>query len=115
VTPPYFSSENRRSFNCEQQKKPKFYLTGFAGKAINLTAATAKPGSLSDLQINLNQARGNRRWVPACGRNRRRRRRIFRPTSRQSKGRHMGRYALLWLLGVPIPILVLIWMFGGLH
>jgi hypothetical protein len=27
----------------------------------------------------------------------------------------MGRYALLWLLGVPIPILVLIWMFGGLH
>jgi len=27
----------------------------------------------------------------------------------------MGRYMLLWLLGVPIPILVLIWMFGGLH
>jgi hypothetical protein len=27
----------------------------------------------------------------------------------------MGRYLLLWLLGVPIPILVLIWMFGGLH
>ena len=27
----------------------------------------------------------------------------------------MGRYALLWLLGVPIPILVLIWAFGGLH
>jgi len=27
----------------------------------------------------------------------------------------MGRYVLLWLLGVPIPILVLIWMFGGLH
>jgi len=25
------------------------------------------------------------------------------------------RYALLWLLGVPIPILLLIWMFGGLH
>jgi len=25
------------------------------------------------------------------------------------------RYALLWLLGVPIPILILIWMFGGLH
>jgi hypothetical protein len=28
---------------------------------------------------------------------------------------HMGRYALLWLLGVPIPILLLIWAFGGLH
>ena len=27
----------------------------------------------------------------------------------------MGRYMLLWLLGVPIPILVLIWLFGGLH
>jgi len=27
----------------------------------------------------------------------------------------MGRYLLLWLLGVPIPILVLIWIFGGLH
>jgi len=27
----------------------------------------------------------------------------------------MGRYLLLWLIGVPIPILVLIWIFGGLH
>jgi hypothetical protein len=27
----------------------------------------------------------------------------------------MGRYLLLWLLGVPIPILLLIWVFGGLH
>jgi hypothetical protein len=27
----------------------------------------------------------------------------------------MGRYMLLWLLGVPIPVLVLIWFFGGLH
>jgi hypothetical protein len=27
----------------------------------------------------------------------------------------MGRYLLLWLLGVPIPILMLIWLFGGLH
>jgi hypothetical protein len=26
-----------------------------------------------------------------------------------------GRYLLLWLLGVPIPILLLIWAFGGLH
>ncbi len=29
--------------------------------------------------------------------------------------RTMGRYMLLWLLGVPIPILVLIWLFGGMH
>jgi len=27
----------------------------------------------------------------------------------------MGRYALLWLIGVPVPILVLIWLFGGLN
>ena len=27
----------------------------------------------------------------------------------------MGRYLLLWLLGVPISILVLIYAFGGLH
>jgi hypothetical protein len=27
----------------------------------------------------------------------------------------MARYGLLWLLGVPIPILLLIWMFGGLN
>jgi hypothetical protein len=27
----------------------------------------------------------------------------------------MGRYLLLWLLGVPIPVLILIWAFGGLN
>lgn len=27
----------------------------------------------------------------------------------------MGRYALLWFLGIPIPILLLIWAFGGLN
>jgi len=27
----------------------------------------------------------------------------------------MGRYLLLWLLGIPLPILFLIWVFGGLH
>jgi hypothetical protein len=31
------------------------------------------------------------------------------------EGDIMGRYLLLWLLGIPIPILVLIWIFGGLH
>jgi len=29
--------------------------------------------------------------------------------------KEMGRYVLLWLLGVPIPILLLVWMFGGLN
>jgi hypothetical protein len=27
----------------------------------------------------------------------------------------MGRYLLLWLLGVPIPLLILIWLLGGMH
>jgi hypothetical protein len=27
----------------------------------------------------------------------------------------MGRYLLLWLLGIPLPILVLIWLLGGLN
>jgi hypothetical protein len=31
------------------------------------------------------------------------------------EGDIMGRYLLLWLIGVPVPILVLIWIFGGLH
>ena len=27
----------------------------------------------------------------------------------------MGRGMLLWLIGIPIPIILLIWLFGGLH
>ena len=27
----------------------------------------------------------------------------------------MGRAAVLWLLGVPIPVLLLMWAFGWLH
>jgi hypothetical protein len=27
----------------------------------------------------------------------------------------MGRYLLLWLIGIPLPILLLIWALGGLH
>jgi hypothetical protein len=34
---------------------------------------------------------------------------------RRDEGEGMGRYLLLWLLGVPIPVLVLIWAFGGLN
>jgi len=30
-------------------------------------------------------------------------------------GVFVGRYLLLWLLGMPLPILVLIYAFGGLH
>ena len=34
---------------------------------------------------------------------------------RADGGSIMGRYLLLWMLGIPLPILVLIYMFGGLH
>jgi hypothetical protein len=27
--------------------------------------------------------------------------------------KNMGRYLLLWFLGIPIPVLILIWAFGG--
>ena len=27
----------------------------------------------------------------------------------------MGRGILLWLLGIPLPIILLIWVLGGLH
>jgi hypothetical protein len=27
----------------------------------------------------------------------------------------VGRGLLLWLIGIPIPIILLIWLFGGLH
>jgi len=37
------------------------------------------------------------------------------PFKREENIHTMGRYLLLWLLGIPIPILVLIWFFGGLH
>jgi len=43
--------------------------------------------------------------------------RTFRINSASNErgGIHMGRYLLLWLLGIPLPILVLIYAFGGLH
>jgi hypothetical protein len=36
-------------------------------------------------------------------------------STRQYWEASMGRYLLLWLLGIPLPILLLIWVFGGLH
>jgi hypothetical protein len=26
----------------------------------------------------------------------------------------MGKGALLWMIGIPLPIILLVWMFGGL-
>jgi hypothetical protein len=41
--------------------------------------------------------------------------RIESPFNLRKGGVFMGRYLLLWLIGVPLPILVLIYAFGGLH
>lgn len=30
------------------------------------------------------------------------------------KGIQMGRGLLLWLIGIPLPIILIIWLFGGL-
>jgi hypothetical protein len=32
-----------------------------------------------------------------------------------SEEKKMGRGLLLWLIGIPLPIILLIWLFGGLH
>jgi hypothetical protein len=34
-------------------------------------------------------------------------------TSQADQGRHKMRYALLWLLGIPIPVLIIIWLLFG--
>jgi hypothetical protein len=42
----------------------------------------------------------------------------YRPrvqTMQTHKEATMGRGLLLWLIGIPIPIILLIWLFGGLH
>jgi len=40
---------------------------------------------------------------------------IKTPFNPRKGGVLMGRYLLLWLIGVPLPILALIYAFGGLH
>ena len=34
---------------------------------------------------------------------------------RETGVRLMGRGLLLWLLGIPLPIILLVWLLGGLH
>ncbi|QOG18983.1 hypothetical protein FOM02_18190 [Bradyrhizobium sp. SEMIA] len=35
------------------------------------------------------------------------------PPTKQSEENAMGRGILLWLLGVPIPVIILLWLFFG--
>jgi hypothetical protein len=36
------------------------------------------------------------------------------PKSDNPRRRPMGRGLLLWLIGIPLPIILIIWLFGGL-
>jgi hypothetical protein len=40
---------------------------------------------------------------------------LFFQFSRGDKEDVMGRGLLLWLIGIPLPIILLIWVLGGLH
>jgi len=40
---------------------------------------------------------------------------LWRRRSRQPGSLRLGRAAVLWLLGVPIPVLLLMWILGWLH
>jgi hypothetical protein len=37
------------------------------------------------------------------------------PLDTRSQEDTMGRGLLLWLIGIPIPIILIIWLLGGLH
>jgi hypothetical protein len=75
----------------------------YQGAAQPATAATLQPRALW----------AEAAWVGRAGQEPKFRACVISPiTGRKMK---MGRYLLLWLLGVPIPILLLIWVFGGLH
>ena len=37
------------------------------------------------------------------------------PPDTRSQEDDMGRAMLLWLIGIPIPIILIIWLLGGLH
>ncbi|MBY0531298.1 MAG: hypothetical protein K2P86_04940 [Xanthobacteraceae bacterium] len=42
--------------------------------------------------------------------------RVGRATCNQNrKGNEMGRGLLLWLIGIPLPIILIIWLLGGLN
>jgi hypothetical protein len=40
---------------------------------------------------------------------------VILPVLEATQEKVMGRGLLLWLLGIPLPIILLIWVFGGLH
>jgi hypothetical protein len=41
--------------------------------------------------------------------------RYFASSGKATQEKVMGRGLLLWLLGIPLPIILVIWVLGGLH
>jgi hypothetical protein len=37
------------------------------------------------------------------------------PSRQIVRRNNMGRGLLLWLIGIPLPIILIIWLLGGLH
>jgi len=37
------------------------------------------------------------------------------PNESSALEEQMGKGLLLWLIGIPLPIILIIWLFGGLH
>jgi hypothetical protein len=42
-------------------------------------------------------------------------RRYFADSGEATQEKVMGRGLLLWLIGIPLPIILVIWVLGGLH
>jgi len=56
-------------------------------------------------QITGQTGRGT--FIPCC--------RCFASPDEAAQEEVMGRGLLLWLIGIPLPIILLIWVLGGLH
>lgn len=74
------------------------------------------PTGLTNPHLIVHAPRLARRSFITLGRRRRNKAQelplFVRPSSQQEDV--MGRGLLLWLIGIPIPIILLIWFFGGL-
>jgi hypothetical protein len=89
------------------------FLEAFNGVCRGMAVANSLQGSL-DFHQNCRNRRGGSRFFPfrRAGTSRRSRRSF--PDNERRGDRRMGRGLLLWMVGIPLPIILLIWLFGGL-
>jgi hypothetical protein len=40
---------------------------------------------------------------------------VVSATDKATQEEFMGRGLLLWLIGIPLPIILIVWLLGGLH